>query len=78
MPKNVASHYTVQGPLYKWTEHSRNFIFWNYKVGELQYQPGAGWSWFFGPHSFIILKSSHQDLSNEGSQKNLSSLELGF
>ena len=28
MPKNVASHYTVQGPLYKWTEHSQNFIFW--------------------------------------------------
>jgi hypothetical protein len=22
-----------QGPLYKWTEHSHNFIFWNYKLG---------------------------------------------
>ena len=32
----------------------------------------------FSDHSFIILKSSHQDLSNEGSKKFLSSLELGF
>ena len=27
---------------------------------------------------FITLKKSHQDLSNEGSKKILSSLELGF
>jgi hypothetical protein len=33
---------------------------------------------FFGPHPFIILKNSHQDLSNEGSKNYLSLLELGF
>ena len=33
---------------------------------------------FFGPYSFIILKSSYQDLSNEESNIFLSSLELGF
>ena len=32
---------------------------------------------FFGPWSFIILKNSHQDLSNEGSNFILSSLEVG-
>ena len=36
--------------------------------------PGGG---FFGPCSFIILKNSHQDLSNEGSNFILSSLEVG-
>ena len=36
--------------------------------------PGDG---FFGPWSFIILKNSHQDLSNEGSNFILSSLEVG-
>jgi hypothetical protein len=33
---------------------------------------------FFGPHPFIILKKSGKDLSNEGSKKMLSLLELGF
>ena len=36
--------------------------------------PGGG---FFGPWFFIILKNSHQDLSNEGSNFILSSLEVG-
>ena len=36
--------------------------------------PGGG---LFGPWSFIILKNSHQDLSNEGSNFILSSLEVG-
>ena len=36
--------------------------------------PGDG---FFGPWSFIILKNSHQDLPNEGSNFILSSLEVG-
>ena len=36
--------------------------------------PGGG---FFGPWFFIILKNSGQDLSNEGSNFNLSSLEVG-
>ena len=38
------------------------------------YTPGRG---FFGLWSFIILKNSHQDLSNEGSNFILSSLEVG-
>ena len=32
----------------------------------------------FGPQPFIIFKSSHQDLSNEGSIFVLSLLEVGF
>ena len=32
---------------------------------------------FLGPRSFIILKNSHQDLSNKGSNFILSSLEVG-
>ena len=32
---------------------------------------------FLGPWSFIILKNSHQDLSNEGLNFILSSLEVG-
>jgi hypothetical protein len=33
---------------------------------------------FSGHYPFIILKNSLQDLSNEGSKKSLSLLELGF
>ena len=33
--------------------------------------------WIFGPWFFIILKNSGQDLSNEGSNFILSSLEVG-
>ena len=36
--------------------------------------PGGG---FFRPHFFIILNNSHQALSNEGSNFNLSSLKVG-
>ena len=32
---------------------------------------------FFGPLLFIVLKKSHQDLSNEGSNFILGSLEVG-
>ena len=35
------------------------------------------WGGFFGPWSFIMLKNSGQDLSNEGSNFILSSLEVG-
>ena len=35
--------------------------------------PGGG---FFGPLPFLVLKSSHQDLSNEGSKFSLSPLEV--
>ena len=44
-----------------------------YKILKLQ-----GRVWFFGAHPFIILKNSHQDLSNEGSKRILSLLELDF
>ena len=37
-------------------------------------QPGGG---FFGPWFFMILKTSHQDISNERSNFILSSLEVG-
>ena len=40
--------------------------------------PGLDGGGFFGPYSFIILKGSYQDLSNEGSKFFLNSLELGF
>ena len=48
------------------------------RQGRSNFTPGLDGGGFFGPYSFIILKSSHQDLSNEGSKKFLSSLELGF
>ena len=55
---NKRKYVFIQGPLYKWTEHSQNFIFWNYKVGGgFQFYPGAGWEWVFWPYSFI---SSHE------------------
>ena len=41
---------------------------------ETKLHPGGG---FFGPWFFIILKNSHQDLSNEGSNFILSQLEVG-
>jgi hypothetical protein len=53
-------------------------VFFEFPLGEgskaPKLQPRAG---FFGPWSFIILKNSHQDLSNEGSNFILSSLEVG-
>jgi hypothetical protein len=45
-----------------------------YRWTEHKLHPGGG---FFGPWSFIILKNAHQDLSNEGSNFILSSLEVG-
>jgi hypothetical protein len=36
--------------------------------GGSHYTPGLDGGGFFGPHPFIILKNSHQDLSNEGSK----------
>ena len=52
-----------QGLLYRWTEHFFE------KLSTLD--------GFFGPWSFITLKNSHQDISNEGSNFILSSLEVG-
>ena len=49
-----------------------------YVVGGYYYTPELDGGWFFGPRVFIILKSSYQDLSNEGSKIVLSSLELVF
>ena len=45
------------------------------KIGGARLHPMG---WFFGPSSFIISKSSHQDLFNEGSNFILSQLETGF
>ena len=46
---------------------------WGGKLGP-KLHPGGG---FFGPWFLIILKNSHQDLSNEGSNFVLSLLEVG-
>ena len=46
---------------------------WGGNFGAKQH-PGGG---YFGPWFFIILKNSHQYLSNEGSNFILSSLEVG-
>ena len=66
-----------QGLPYRWTEHS-HFFFEKMSSGggkkDPQITPQGG---FFGPWSFIILKNSHQDLINEGSNFILSSLEVG-
>ena len=65
-----------QGLLYRWTEHW--FFLKKIPLGEgskaPKLHPRDG---FFGPWSFIILKYSYQDLSNEGSNFILSSLEVG-
>ena len=45
---------------------------WGVSLGP-KLHPGVG---FFGTWPFLILKSSHQDLSNEGSDFILSSLEV--
>ena len=67
-----------QGLLYRWTEHSANCYFFKWPLGEekrpAKLHPRGG---FFGPWSFIILKNSHQDLSNEGSSFILSPIEVG-
>ena len=55
----------TQGTLKKWTEHSLELhLFENTLI--------------FWTITLIILKSSYQDLSNEGPKKILSSLELVF
>ena len=46
---------------------------WGLSLGP-KLHPGDG---FFGPWPFLTLKSSHQDLSNEGSNFILSPLEVG-
>ena len=54
------------------------FFFLKWPLGEgkrpPELHPEGG---FFWPWSFIILKNSHQGLSNEGSNFILSSLEVG-
>ena len=50
-----------------------DFPTWGGNLGP-KLHPGGG---FFGPWPVIILKNSHQDLSNEGSNFILSSLEVG-
>jgi hypothetical protein len=68
----------TQGLLYRWTEHSADFVLKEWPLGEgkrpPKLHPRGG---FFGPWSFTILKHSHQGLSNEGSNFILSSLEVG-
>ena len=61
--------------LSRWTEHSADFF--KCPLGEgskaPKLHPEGG---FFEPWSFIILKNSYQDLSNEGLNFILSSLEV--
>ena len=68
-----------QGLLYRWTEHLADFLFLNFNWGR---EKGSAnlhpWGVFFGSWSFVILKNSGQDLSNEGSNFILSSLEVGY
>ena len=44
------------------------------EILEPKLHPGGG---FFGPQFFIIFENSHQDLSNEGSNFILNSIEVG-
>ena len=68
----------IQGLLYRWTEHSADLFWKKCPLGEEskapKLHPGDG---FFEPWSFIILKNSHQDQPNEGSNFILSSLQVG-
>ena len=67
-----------QGPKKKWTEHSQEWhLLKIHSRGRGSYYTlGLDGDWFFGPWAFIILKSTNQDLSNEGSKIVLSSLGL--
>ena len=65
---------TTQGLLYRWTEHWADFFEEGKEKRHPKLHPGDG---DFGSWSFITLKNSHQDLSNEGSNFILSSLEVG-
>ena len=77
--QNFNSWMINQGPLKKWTEHSQELhLLKIHSRGGSYYTPGLDGGRFFGPWAFIILKSSYQDLSNEGLKKILSSLELVF
>ena len=75
--KFLRIHRARHGLLYIWTELLSNSFCdlptWGRNLGP-KLHPGGG---FFGPWFFIILKDSHQDLSNEGSNLILSSLEVG-
>ena len=77
-PNKLEDPWPVQGLLYRWTEHSADFFWKKYQLGEgneaPKLHPGGG---FFGPWSFITLKNSHQDLSNERSNFTKEFLEVG-
>ena len=45
--------YIMQGPLYKWTDHSQNFEFWNYKVGGAPISPRGWMGVGFLDHTFL-------------------------
>ena len=47
----------VQGPLYKWTEHSQTFIFWNYKVGVPPIPPQGWMEVVFWDHTLLYQKA---------------------
>ena len=73
---NVPYSLRHHGLLNIWTELLSIFLAdlptWGGNLGPKLHPRGG----FFGPWFFIILKNSHQDLSNEGSNFILSSLEV--
>ena len=67
----------IQGPLYKWTEHFQNFIFWNYKVGGAPIPP-RGWMGVSFLTILFYLKVHIKTFLMRGQKSFLSSPELGF
>ena len=71
------TNYLGHGLLYIWMELLSIFLddlpTWDIILGP-KLHPGDG---YFGPWPFLILKSSNQDLSNEGSNFILSSVQVG-
>ena len=70
----VTNNKSRHGQSSYWTAKS-SFFFWQHEAENLgpKLHPGGG---FFGPWFFIILQNSGQDLSNEGSNFILGSLEV--
>ena len=69
--RNIVCMYHKPGPLKKWTDHSQELhLLKIHSRWGSYYTRGLDEGWFFGPWAFIILKTSNQDLSNEGSKKN--------
>ena len=66
-----------QGLLYRWTERTADFLRNDCTEGGKKAPKITPRGWIFRTMIFMILKNSHQDLFNEGSNFIMSPLEVG-